>query len=406
MITRRVAMGGAFAIAAGAPATAGCAGHGAWLEPPSISPYVETLHDQQFASAAAIAGALLREAQESLGVPSLTAAVAMEGRLVWSGAVGYADLGARRPASPGTVYRIGSTSKAVTSTVLARLVDEGRIGLDQPIGTLVADPLPNPSWAALTPRMLSSHTAGLPGYDQNRDLWGLYQTIVKRRRFTSVRESLEVFDDTPLLHAPGERYLYSSFDVNLLSYALEAVGGASYLDLVRSRVTMPLDLRTPVADGQGGSDSATFYVQGHAGRWQRWREVDLSEKWASGGLAATSADLARMGVAWLDPQFIRPQTRTTFWTEQKLNNGQPNGDNYAIGWRVNRSPLVLGPDRPLVSVNHAGVSQGALSWLNIYPELGLAIALNTNARGREIRPFLRKEPPMARPFAEAWLRRG
>lgn len=398
MITRRSVLGAGIVAPLAAMPVAGCAGHGAWREAPSTSPYSERLYDDRFASAALVAGARLRLAREALGAPSLTAAVALEGRLVWSGAVGYADLEEKRLASETTVYRIGSTSKAVTATVLARLVDEGRIGLDQPIGELARTPLPNPAWAKLTPRRLSSHTAGLPDYDQNQDLWGLYQTIVKQRRFSSTREALDIFDDTPLLYAPGERYLYSSFDVNLLSYALEGAGGASYLDLVQSRIRTPLELRTPLADGLAGPDSATFYDQGHSGRLRRWRAVDLSDKWGSGGLAATSADLVQIGIAWLDPRFIRPETRLAFWTEQRLNNGQPNGDNYGIGWRVNRSTLLLGSDRPLLSANHAGVSQGAWSWLNIYPDVGLAVALNTNMRGRDVRAFLRMEPPIAQPF--------
>ncbi len=398
MISRRTLLAGAAATPAATLTLGGCAGHGAWREAPPTWPWNERLHDDGFAAAAALAGERLREARERLGAPSLTAAVAVQGRLVWSAAVGYADVEARKPASEATVYRIGSTSKAVTSTVLARLVDEGRVSLDQPIGEIAPGPLPNPAWSALTPRRLSSHTAGLPGYAQNRDWWGLYQTLVKRRRFDSTRDALEIFDDTPLLYAPGERYLYSSFDVNLLSHALEGAGGAPFLDLVRSRVTAPLGLSTPVADGLGGADDAVFYDQGRDGRLRRWRAVDLSDKWASGGLAATSADLARMGIAWLDGAFIRRETRTEFWTEQRLNNGQPNGDNYAVGWRVNRSTLLLGPERPLVSANHAGVSQGAWSWLNIYPDVGLAIALNTNMRGREVRDFLRLEPAIARPF--------
>ncbi len=324
----------------------------------------------------------------------------MNGKLIWTGAVGYADLETLRPASEATIYRIGSTSKAVTSTVLARLVDEGRVGLDQSISEFAADPLPNPNWNVLTPRQLSSHTAGLPGYEQNSDLWGLYQTIAKRRRFTSTRDALEIFDDTPLLYAPGERYLYSSFDVNLLSYALEGPGGAPFLDLIRSRVTGPLELRTPLADGLEGADGAVHYDQGRTGRLRRWRSVDLSDKWASGGLSATSADLAHMGMAWLDPAFIRPETRTAFWTEQRLSNGQLTGDNYGIGWRVNQSTRLLGPGRPLLSANHAGVSQGAWSWLNVYPDVGLAVALNTNMRGREVREFLRLEPPIAQPFVQ------
>ena len=64
----------------------------------------------------------LVRARDSLQVPSVSAAIGLRGELIWSSAVGYADLENRIPATPKTIYRLGSTSKAVTSTLIMRLV--------------------------------------------------------------------------------------------------------------------------------------------------------------------------------------------------------------------------------------------------------------------------------------------
>jgi CubicO group peptidase (beta-lactamase class C family) len=141
--------------------------------------------------------------------------VSVDGQPVWAAATGWADVTAARQLSTEAVFRIGSTSKAVTATLLARLVDAGTVALDAPSSRYLPR-LPNPQWAPLTPRQLASHTAGLPEYDENHDLWGLYQTIRLSRHFDDVVASLEVFDDTPLLSPPGTRFHYTSFDVNLL----------------------------------------------------------------------------------------------------------------------------------------------------------------------------------------------
>src|SRR5690606_25749824 len=114
-----------------------------------------------------------------------------------------------------TQFRIGSTSKAVTATLLAKFVQDGKIDLDKPISHYVAD-LPNPQWRNITPRQLASHSSGLPDYlDNYGDLWGMYYLFKLDKRYTYVRESLEVFDDTALLFTPGSQFHYTSFNTVL-----------------------------------------------------------------------------------------------------------------------------------------------------------------------------------------------
>lgn len=369
-----------------------------WTPVPEDAPYAERLLDPRYAAAAAEAGEHLRRLRAAWGAPSLTAAISIDGRLVWAGAVGWADLENGVAATPDTRYRLGSTSKAVTATVLARLVQGGTIDVDAPVATWVPD-LPNPAWAPLTPRQLASHTSGIVDYDANRDLWGLAVSVREHRQFAATREALEVFDDNRLRFEPGTGFLYSSFNTTLLAVVLEGASGRPYADLLAETVALPLGLATvgPDYPDRPVPGRATFYA-GDRGRVKPWRPVNHSYKYAGGGLVGSSVDLVRLGAAWFDPAFLDPAVVETFWTPQRLADGSANPQAYGLGWRVPTVQGLLGPGRPVFNANHGGVSKGAYSWLNVYPEFRIAVALNMNMRLEEFPPFFEAEYVLTRVF--------
>lgn len=322
------------------------------------------------------------------GFPALTAAVSFAGDTVWTGAVGWADLDANVRATRATVMRIGSTSKAVTATALARLIDGGEMSLDAPLSEY-SDDWPNPAWFDLTPRQLASHTAGMPEYENNSDRLGSLITLFGRRHYSSVRESLEIFDGASLLYEPGTDFAYSSFDVNLLGAAMAASQGQPFLDVLDRWVFDPLGLVASGGsnDGQDRSELAQFYELDED-RVRTWRPFDLTQRWPSGGLVSTSAELAKLGASWMDPAFISVETRKAMWTPQLLSNGAVNEQSYAIGWRYYPDATWPGDDRrPLPFAHHGGVSKGAMSWLVVYPDYHLSVAVNINTRAEDFSDF-------------------
>ena len=350
-----------------------------WVELPEMHPHTEGEVATDYRGAADRARDIMQDHVQEINVPAFSAAVAVDGKLVWSSAVGYADLEQRRKATPSTLFRIGSTSKAVTGTLFARLVDDSLVNVDAPISKYVDD-LPNSDWAQLTPRQLASHTAGIVGYEENRDLIGAIGGMRLQHSHIDVAEGLEYFDDTELLYEPGTEFHYSSFDVNLLSVVLQEAGGASFQDLMHERVLRPLELESPLPDAPHPNRASFYHVQ--EGQAQQWREVDLSMKLAGGGFMATPGDLAKLGVAWLDDAFISPETRRQFWTPQKLADGTVNEQNYALNWRVSEAM----EDIPFTYMHHGGVSKGSMAWLAVIPEKRMAVALTINTN---VWPFSR-----------------
>jgi len=373
-----------------------------WTEVPDNPPQNQTLHDPAYRDQAAQAMHALRGHRERLGLPALSAAVAIRGELVWAGAVGWQDIESGTPATPDTMFRIGSTSKALTATALARLVDAGMIELDAPIGDYL-NPMPNPQWAGITPRMLASHMSGMPHYGENTDLPGLYRSVALRTNYASMRDALDVFDDSDLLFEPGTNFHYSSLGTVLLGAVMGAAADSSYREVMAGGVLEPNALNATViapARAAGTPNMATSYLR-DGDAFRRWRPVDQTHRLPAGGWAATSSDLARMGIAWVDEDYISAVTRQHFWTPQQLNNGETNPQDYAIGFRI-RNYEVDGVGHAW-NANHGGVSRGALSWLLIFPDHEMALAFNTNAKTAdgEFQPFAVVWEDLFRAFARA-----
>ncbi len=363
-----------------------------WQKLPKGEPPADQIFLPEYRAFAAAAMEQLLIERERIGTPALSAAIAHQGEIIWAATAGWASLRPPVPASVNTVYRIGSSSKALTATALARLVQSGQLDLDAPISRYVDD-LPNTEWQTLTPRQLASHTAGLPGYTENRDWWGVYQTIRLGRRFTGTDDMLAVFDDSELLFKPGTDFHYSSFDTNVNAHVMTRITGQDYPALMQSLVFGPLQMNATSVDDvrRRPAGMATFYRLRPDGQVRPWRDVDLSLKWPGGGLLSSSSDLVRLGSAWLDDGYIKPSVRQQFWSPRRLASGQVNAQSYAVGWRVNPSSLIEYQGKPLLHAHHGGVSKGAMSWLVVYPELQLAVAINSNSKAESFQTFAATE---------------
>lgn len=374
-----------------------------WQQLPDQAPATQQIYQDEFSSAANTAFKSLQQSREKQQLPALTAAVAWQGKLIWAGAAGYADVSSQRPASIQSQFRIGSTSKAVTATAIARATVAGVLQLDVPISRYKTD-LPNPNWRELTLRQLLSHTAGLPGYEQNDDWRGLVQSWLKQRHFPDVDDGLQIFDDATLQYQPGHGFLYSSFDVNLASSVLQSASQTPFLDYLQLQLSVPLKLQSLGAAHQLHPEQVTFY-QSKANQVKPHWPVDLSQKLAGGGLVASSVDLVTIGSAWFDPAFIPPQLQQEFWTPQRLQDGSVNPQNYALGFRrTEHGNLYCDKDNPLKKtiryVHHGGVSDGAQSWLVIYPDYQLVLAMNTNIVKEDFCDFALQAAGILRPFLQ------
>ena len=285
-----------------------------------------------------------------------------EGRGVWREGFGFAHVEPRTPATPGTLFRIGSVSKLLTAAALMRASESGAVQLDAPIGVYV--PALQPHLRGVTLRQLAGHLGGVRHYRGNE--------FVSTVNYPSLRDAITIFENDSLVAAPGSRYAYSSYGYNLIGAVLEAVSDRPFPELLRSVVVTPLGMTATVPDVSGVAIAgrARTYSITDTG-FVATPHDDLSGRWPSGGYLSSTDDLARLGRAMLAPGLLSAASLETVATPQRTAAGQST--SVGIGWRVSVDPS--GREY----WHHGGSSLGGSAFLLVYPEQQLVVAMASNA---------------------------
>lgn len=321
----------------------------------------------RFARAVDSSRRAVRAFVETAGVPGLSIAVGVSGRIVWSEGFGSADLERSVPVTPRTRFRLGSVSKVITAAAVARLVEDGKLDLDAPVRSYVPSiPIEG---AAITPRMLAGHLGGIRHYGVKDFSNG---RNIDFEHYDSVEDSLAIFGADPLVAQPGTKYLYSTFGYTLLSRVVERASGEEFLECVRKRVTEPLGMRDTTGDRVRAivPNRTRFYSRGNDGTILNAAYVDSSYKWAGGGILSTAEDLVRFGSAHLKPGFLKAETLDSMFTSQRTSDGKET--SVGIAWRIGTDTA----GRRIV--HHAGSIAGGRAVVVVYRDSGVVVALLSN----------------------------
>ncbi|MEM8959836.1 MAG: serine hydrolase domain-containing protein [Acidobacteriota bacterium] len=292
--------------------------------------------------------------------PGAMAAVVRDGEVIWSDAVGWADLEAKVALTPDSLLRTGSVAKPLTAALVARLVAAGKLDIDAPVQKRVVE-LPH---EAITARHLGTHTSGIRHYDFTN-----YDEANNTRFHTSLDEALATFLDDPLLTAPGQAFHYSSFGYNLLGVVAARAAEGSYAGALATWLTEPLGL-------DGIRIDHPLDIVPRRGRFYTikpdgtvintiWR--DSSDYYPSGGLLATAEDLARFTWACFRGPLLDGAPRQLFTTPGAMADGDDSP--YSFGWQVERDD-----DGAIIAYQHGGETNGAAAIVRFDPATGIAVA--------------------------------
>ena len=208
--------------------------------------------------------AMLDEAIKNQQVPGLVAMILKDGKVVYHEAKGFADVPSNRLMKKDDIFRIASQTKAITSTAVMMLWEEGKFRLDDPISMYIPEfknpqVLSNfryadtsyttkPSSKEITIRHLLTHTSGL-GYgviDGDERMRMIYSKAGITDLFTtkniSIEESVKKLAKLPLHHEPGSKYTYSE-GLDVLGYFIEVVSGMPFDRFLQERIFDPLGMK-------------------------------------------------------------------------------------------------------------------------------------------------------------------
>lgn len=301
-------------------------------------------------------------------VPGLSISVLKDGKPLFEKGYGYADLKRKRKIDPkGTVFRIASVSKPIAATALAHMVSEKIIDLDTSFYTY-GPYFPKKKWD-FTIRQLASHTAGIRKYRGKE--FGLNKAF-------SIKESITMFKDDPLLFEPGTGYEYNSFDWVLISLAMEETSGIPFETYVKTKVLEPLKMTNTYTPLEVSENDTTFYTKTQFS-FRSAIPVNNFYKLAGGGYLSTTADIAKLGQAYLDGYPLDGKVLSEFLTTTMVN-GKPT--YYGLGWQVSQDKM----GRPYFG--HIGSSVGAYSNFFVYPKEQMVFSILINCTDPKVQDVL------------------
>ena len=217
---------------------------------------------------------------------SASVAIMDGGTVVYSEGLGLADRESGTPATAETIFNIGSCSKTFTTAALMKLVDEGKVKLDEPVTEYLPEfEMKDPRYKDITVRMLLNHTSGFPGSTYaNNDGYAFNYRVYEDTLANLARSNLKA--------TPGQTAPYCNDGFTLAEMIVTDVSGEEdFMAAVRSLVLDPLSLdRTGDSVGQRPLDAIARSYQAKTGKIM---PPEILSFIGAGGISSTAGDLVR-----------------------------------------------------------------------------------------------------------------
>mgnify|MGYP005984610343 CR=1 FL=1 len=207
--------------------------------------------------------AMINRAMEENVIPGAVAIITRNGKIVYQKAFGQSDVQANKAFETNSIFRIASQSKAITTTAVMMLWEEGHFFLDDPISKYIPEfknptlldrfnlkdstYTTKPAGREITIRQLMNHTSGL-GYgviDGDQSFKAIYKKAGVTDLFTTeeipIGESVKKLAKLPLHHVPGEAYVYSE-GIDVLGYFVEVISGMKLDEYFSQHIFKPLGM--------------------------------------------------------------------------------------------------------------------------------------------------------------------
>lgn len=308
-------------------------------------------------------------------VAGMTVVVARGGRVVVEKGYGFSDLENGVPASPRTVYEIGSVTKQFTAAGIMRLVEAGRLGLDDD----VAPYFPHFPFGGhrVTVRQLLTHTSGVHNYVDLPDRDGFLRLPLSNDSLLGLVAS------APFDFEPGTQWRYSNTGYLMLGMIIEHVTGLSYGQYLQQTFLTPLGMReTRSCDNRVLIPHRARGYQHDSGVLIGAQTFDMTHLSPAGGLCSTAHDVLTWSQALYGDRVVSPASYRLMATETPLPGGQRT--YYGFGLNV----YSMGGHREIF---HDGGMPGFRSRVITVPDDSLVVIVLANTMSQTSYPTVTLE---------------
>jgi N-acyl-D-amino-acid deacylase len=349
---------------------------------------------------------LMRQLLVDYNIPGGAVAVAKDGKLILARGYGWADVEAKRPTQPESLFRIASISKPVTAAVVLRLVELGQLSLDDTAVKYLPELQPaegserDARWDGITIRQLLQHTGGWDR-DKSFDPMFIPFRAAEALGVAPPADSLTVIRymlGQPLDFDPGTRYAYSNLGYCMLGRVVEQVTGKAYDQAARKlvlqsagidRMQLGRTLLDHRAEGEvryyhHSPDALTRCVFPDVHNEVAWPDggFHLEAMDAHGGWIASAVDLVRFTTAVngsRQPALLSASSLAATVARPDREDAAESVTYYGLGWMVR-------PVEDDANWWHTGSLPGTITLL-VRTHHGMAWAAVFNTRPRETDKF-------------------
>ncbi|HEY2825152.1 MAG TPA: serine hydrolase domain-containing protein [Gemmatimonadales bacterium] len=300
-------------------------------------------------------------------VPSVAVAIVQRGDTLMLKGFGLADRSANRAAGPATVYEIGSITKQFTASGILRLVEQGKVGLDDDVSRYVPSfPLQGHH---VTVHQLLNHTSGIHNYT-NEAFWAPHWAEDLSPDSILGFVAKDTFD-----FAPGTRHSYSNSGYLLLGMIIERVTGKPYAAFLGEQFFTPLKLRhTSYCPSHPADTSFALGYTEQNGQVVRAAYLSMTHPFAAGAICSTARDLAVWQAALHGGRVLAPASYARMIAPDVLPDGTRLHYGFGLGIeKMNGHPMI----------DHGGGINGFTTAAMYFPAdvLNVVVLTNTDNSG-------------------------
>src|ERR1043165_307246 len=270
-----------------------------------------------------------------------TALVAENGKVVYKGGVGLANMEWNIPNTPDTKFRLGSITKQFTATVILQLVEQGKIKLDGKLSDYLPDYRKDVG-NKVTIHNLLTHTSGIPSYTSQP---GFFENV--SRNPYKVDEFVKKYASGDLEFEPGSKFVYDNSGYFLLGAIIERVTGKPYEPVLKENIFDPLGMKYTGYDHWDTiiSKRATGYCRSARG-FHTAAYLDMSIPYAAGSLYSTVEDLYLWDQALYGDKVLSAKSKELMF--------KPNLNNYGYGFVITKATLAPPAKLQVPVIQHGG----------------------------------------------------
>jgi CubicO group peptidase (beta-lactamase class C family) len=269
--------------------------------------------------------------------PGAAVIVTEDGKIAYEAGQGLADVAAKTPITPATVFRIGSITKQFSAAIMLQLVAEGKVSLDDKLSKYLPG-YPEPG-AGATIAQLLNHTVGVQSYTSIPG----WMAEAKTGRAYTTEELIAEFKDMPAPSKPGEKWDYNNSGYVLVGAVIEKVTGKPWHVNVDERIARPLGLKT-IRYGVF-EDETPNMARGYTRKDDKVADalkIHMSVPHAAGALIGSVDDLARWNAALHHGKVIPAELHSKMTAPTVMPDGSTEDYGFGIRNQEVRSHKAIG----------------------------------------------------------------